>query len=311
MKKHRKLFIAVFIQTIFLIQLMSCKANTSAEVMATMGLPYLVAYYKEITEKTAAGGIGVAALTFGLWLDKKVEELIDKSMREDARLIKGLDKLQEDIDVMSGGIEERISQLLNQEYAPKFELFCTNKSKIFVLQNIEDFFEFSQDPKYKIFNSLIYEICIKKINELEKQTVSGVEKDIDIARDHYIAMYGILIEQLKRMPLELINERIDAIENEVDRLGKDYNEETVERSNINALALISILGYLEYVRKHKLKEIGDEHGLVKIVEESEPHEKIIEKVLLEDRKMQRTPQTISFFSRLRAAFNSWWYGTNQ
>jgi len=44
-------------------------------------------------------------------------------------------------------IEERINELINQKYTNEnkesFEIFSTPQSKIFVLQNIEDFFKFN------------------------------------------------------------------------------------------------------------------------------------------------------------------------
>lgn len=337
MKSNKKIFIAGFIQAAFLMQFMLCKAHTSAEVMATMGLPYIAAYYKEIAEKTAAAGIGLAGLTFGLWLDKKVEELIDKSTQEDVRLIKEvrerlrieaaeeLQSLKGEMNKVSQAIDERITQLLNEEFIPQFELFCTIKSKIFVLQNIEDFFEFNDDEQHKFFNSLVYEVCIKKINELEvayakeMQKVDKEEKGdflhveiaIDNARSDYIAKYGILVEQLKGMTIELIDEITDAIIQEMDRLRKDKIEKNAPQNNINSLALISILGHLEYVKRHKLKEVGGEHGLVKIVEKSEPHMETMRKAIAAKEAMQqklRAQFQPSLFSKIRAYFASLWYG---
>ena len=322
MKRYPKIFADIFIQATFLILLMPCKANISTDTMVTMALPYVVASYKKTAEDVVAGGIGIAGLTFGLWLDKKIAHIIDESTNKDNEFVERVNQeltdtqnLNDEIDKISQAIDEKISQLLEKEYMPNFEFFCTTKSKIFVLQNIQDFFEFKQDEKYKLFNSLIYEICIKKINELEKQEMSKTEEWIDAARDTYIKKYEVSVGQLNDMTLATLSKKINIITIEMDALENDLGE-TAGTSNINFLALVSILGHLEYKKRYKLKEKNQEYSLDQFFKQEEygKHLKVMEKALQAKKIAQqkwlaeRNKEQQSIFSRIRSAWNSFWYG---
>ena len=328
------------------------------DVAATMALSYIAASYKKIAENVAAGGIGLAGLTFGLWLDKKIEHIIDESIKKDIELREWVNQQLNNakilgVDKVSQVIDGRISELLRQEYMPKYEFFCTSKSKILVLQNIQDFFEFKQDKKYAVFNALVYEICIKKINELEQQETSQTDEWIDKARDKYIRQYGVSIEQLNNMAFAMLSEKINVITTEIDTLfekittvtvemdivGNDLDEDALQ-DNIEFLALVSILGHLEYKKKYKIKENYKGYSLDPFFEEGEygKHLEVMKKALAAKKIVQQkwlternreqqayviapeenkkilekkyglTLQKQSIFSRMRSWWNSWWYG---
>jgi len=135
---------------------------------------------------------------------------------------------------LESSIDKTLEALLNQKLSimdKDLFLFPTIKSKIFVLQNIQDFFDLpSSDTLY----GYIYEECIKKINEYESRlqrerrkgefildennnkvldskgnpireedTFVFVDTDknnrmLDEAREEYMKKYGITIEELKK-----------------------------------------------------------------------------------------------------------------
>lgn len=136
----------------------------------------------------------------------------------------GVDKIKNTFIIRSelgNTIDESIDVIINQTITIKnkqYPLFPTTNSKIFVLKNIQDFFNF----KYPDLNQFVYEECIKKINNLQKNLEFKVIEEkgylwgetftvekyvdtdpefqaIDDARDKYMIEYDLSSQKLKYM----------------------------------------------------------------------------------------------------------------
>lgn len=120
-------------------------------------------------------------------------------------------------------ISDRIDAIINAKVVSNgnYYLFPTANSKIFVLNNIQDFFDF----KFPQLNAFVYEECVKKIHDLQQgldkqikeenvwingKRFQGVEKEyyvdkvpyfraIDDFRDTYLKEYGLSVSELKKM----------------------------------------------------------------------------------------------------------------
>jgi len=158
-------------------------------------------------------------------------------------------------------IEDRIDAIINQQYINQenqesFEIFSTPKSKIFVLQNIQDFFEFQQGKEFENFNLTVYEICTKKINELERMNVSENDNLIDAARDNYRNQLGISASTLKNMSSAQVNQKIYEVQESVNQLARDLVDKRKEinrNTDADFRALVSILTHLYYKQSEKQK----------------------------------------------------------
>jgi len=172
-------------------------------------------------------------------------------------------------------IKNRIEAILNQEYTNKdteksFVIFSTPQSKIFVLQNIEDFFELSQEDKFKIFNPIVYETCSQKINELQAEqkesfkiafatnNLKNYQKmiDIDTFRDKYMKEFEISASTLKNMSSTELNNKISDVKAAIDRL-------TIDLSNLkHGFAMeVKQLNHPEELIQERTQKAIEEQGL--------------------------------------------------
>jgi len=272
-------------------------------------------------------------------------------------------------------IEGRINAIINQQYKGEqeqsFEIFSTPKSKIFVLQNMQDIFEFKKGNEFKNFNLVVYEICTKKINELERMEISVDDALIDKAQDDYKKQFGISTSTLKNISSAEVDKKIDEVKEAMNVLVKGLvdNKVKIDR-NVDAYfrALVSILTHLYYKQSEKQKMFIGQELLVKgaLFERKKGYVEQMKKdfaegervitpatVTKESReetltalqekypqlKLERakaraaekgiiplkwTPEELaqraatqeksraqqpSLFSRVRSAWNSWWYGS--
>ena len=171
-------------------------------------------------------------------------------------------------------IETRINDLINQKYTNEnkesFEIFSTPQSKIFVLQNIEDFFKFNQGDEFKIFNPIVYETCSKKINELQvaqkelfkiaKGTVNlkNYQKmiDIDTFRDYYMRRFSISASTLKNMSSKQLDDRISYVEGAINKLTLDLanKKHTIARMGVR-------LNHLKEYMEDQIHKYIEEKGI--------------------------------------------------
>lgn len=247
-------------------------------------LPYtaFLAYMGDFDKVTTAAA--VVGFPFYAWILQKIENAVIKDCKEylDFRKVITEEELKTAKDEVLAGIDKQISNLINEK-TPADEghqsdyVFLTTKSKIFVLKNIQDFFDFEDskiiDTRYsqKEFNDLVYQSCIKKINELERQLLARDEKGevkrnedgsnifldsnqlnriIDIAREKYMQDFNISTTSLKIMtPQDLKNKMEEAaklleqLKNEIASI-----ENTVENKLVIAkkLTLVSALTPIIY-----------------------------------------------------------------
>lgn len=134
-------------------------------------------------------------------------------------------------------LEDRIDALINQkipvskhtsQQSTDHEVFQTNKAKIFVLQNIEDFLTLDPNPQYKNLNTFVFETCSKKINELERASqilsdqIKLLYNAIDDARSTYMQKYEISATTLKNMPQQVLDQKITNISNQIKHIIKEF-----------------------------------------------------------------------------------------
>jgi len=227
-------------------------------------------------------------------------------------------------------IEERIDALINQQYTntenESFDIFSTPRSKIFVLQNIEDFFELQKGDEFKNFNLTVYEVCTKKINELEKVATSENDRLIDTAHSNYMKEFGISTSTLKNMTSAQLDKKISQVKESMNQLVEDLvNKKKLINRDTDAQmrALWSIFVHLYYKQSQK-REMFVGEGLTQ--EWRKPVDVQIEPNLTgitlatpktaaaqalqkrqEKHKVWEAQQSI--FSKMRSAWNSWWYGS--
>lgn len=179
-------------------------------------------------------------------------------------------------------IKERIEALIALKYQGEneksFEIFSTPKSKIFVLQNIQDFFDFQQGEEFKNFNLLVYEICTAEINKLERywfnlgkavedKSATEAEKQlyeqynaIDTAQDNYKKAEGISTSTLKDMSSAEVGTKIKNLDAAMTALLEDLKKKvTIDRNTDDKFrALVSILAHLYFKQsKKELMFVGE------------------------------------------------------
>jgi hypothetical protein len=276
---------------------------------------------------------------------------------------------------LSEELNQRINAIVNQTYQVSdktFDLFPTKKSKIFVLQNIEDFFEFQSGNDYKKLNQFVYEAAIKKIGELERneQQEGDFQKKIDEYREYYMARNDISPQTLQKMTQNKLENTIGKIESDMKSLIKDNvtsdkdgsrvlkrNDEFNPRFN----ALLSILAHLMYKQSTKKETMFTEKELTSKANIAKNKEEKLEQLKKDLQNIQKVNSTReegdvneakqnyeqkygklltlqaakqkmiddaairgelpikttadteqaasqSIFSKMRSAWNSWWYG---
>jgi hypothetical protein len=163
-------------------------------------------------------------------------------------------------------IEDRIDELLDQKFednGKSIPIFPTPESKIFVLQNIEDFFEFKKGPDYINLNQFVHEACMKKINQIklvEKDMDEETKKfaqEIDTARKKYMNQYGISVATLKNMSSAAIEAKIQDVQKAINSLVLDVAKTDTafdKEKNEQFLALMSILVHLFYKQSQKRRQ---------------------------------------------------------
>lgn len=382
-------FFLILIGISCFVQLLHCQNESSSKIvhsLSTMSSDLLPSaktlhsvvneYHKEM--KYAAGFVGTAVMiSFGVWLGKKITEIIDKDNEEEeqlrleaARIVKKyqdiksneseatLDddiladiSIKEEIDKFSQKIEHKINNLIDlwwmggEKINISIEIFPTTKSKIFALQNIQDFFHFPGGA-FKKLDSLIYEVCIKKINELEQTLLREkddlgkiilVDKDhenrlIDEARDAYMRKHNITAKTLSKITDNELQQKIRDIEEVCNEL-QQQNNNTME-NDINLKALITILGYLKYKRQEEIHEKFFEENMNNLLlpeeillnkqraqqkwlkERDEDQQALIvspeehKKAIEEKYNVKLQPivkQKQSILSKIQAALRAWWY----
>lgn len=227
-------------------------------------------------------------------------------------------------------IEERIDALINQQYIntenESFDIFSTPRSKIFVLQNIQDFFELQKGDELKNFNLTVYEVCTKKINELEKMVTSENDILIDTAHSNYMKEFGISASTLKSMTSAQLDKKISQVKESMNQLVENLvnKKKPINRdTDAQMRALWSIFVHLYYKQSQK-REMFVGEGLTQ--EWRKPVDVQIEPNLTgitlatpkaaaaqalqkrqEKHKVWEAQQSI--FSKMRSAWNSWWYGS--
>jgi len=160
---------------------------------------------------------------------------------------------------LSQQVETRINDMIELSYTlpsrmhqVSVYLFPTLKSKIFVLQNIQDFFEFK--PEYTDLNANVYAICTKMARELEKKDAQLEQtnpdqftesKVIDKYRNDYMKQYNISVATLSGMSDEELDKKIKEVEKDIfvkiDK--KDIDNEF--------RALLAILTHLYFKKSQK------------------------------------------------------------
>ena len=237
-------------------------------------------------------------------LGPRITGYVREQLGENALLRERFEKIKTEMEANSGyfsfvksefpeEIEQRIDAIINQKYQYQrreviynnarvplkydleendepIEIFPTPKSKIFVLQNIQDFFDFERSNTFKSFNSKVYEICTKKINELEKNLamvkdveshiVPGVFEDknkfnrsIDEARDDYMKQLNISVPIIAKMSSVEIEKKINEVREIMIEVATQEANNGSDRIKVNDIsknpkfrALISISTYLYY-----------------------------------------------------------------
>ncbi len=176
----------------------------------------------------------------------------------------------EEKDLMQKRIADLLEQTLNVDNTKVF-IFPTIKSKIFVLQNIEDFLSL---PKEKLLLTFVYEECIKQIRDLENKlerkvdeegNVSFIDKNqnsqlIDKVRNKYMQEYGITNEKIKINSKNAgwIGHKRWLVENGL----KNLIDESAQQEKVFSIsdpiyqAHISILAYLVYLAGDKLSMLS-------------------------------------------------------
>jgi hypothetical protein len=213
-----------------------------------------VAESSPVTAVTAAGLVATMALLYGA--ASKMAKDSDGTYKNLAKKSVGLSPEQFIKNDFPVQIDERINALLEQTFSiedkrtnktSSIEIFPTPKSKIFVLQNIEDFFTF--DPKYKVLNQFVHEACMKKIKSLEEtlKDSSLTDQEVDKARDKYMKEFGISVKTLQKMSSQKLLSKIEAVENSINSIMNEMHAANnfKERGN-DFSALLSILVHLFY-----------------------------------------------------------------
>jgi len=251
-------------------------------------------------------------------------------------------------------IETRIDALINQEYIGEaasvdgkhksFPIFPTPKSKIFVLQNIEDFFELPQEEPFKNYNLTVYEKCVEKINELERKEPTNDDKRRDTVRDAYKQQRGISTATLKNMSPEDVDKKIKEVKDDLSKFVKDMLPESTtmkESPEAYFAALVSVLTHLYYKQSKQKPAMfvgkGLQEGWKKpelVGKETRIREKAANlkgittlytgeaaaAVAKKPQDLKFKPQNIeslpakkqqSFVSQLYSAWASWWYGAKK
>jgi hypothetical protein len=163
-------------------------------------------------------------------------------------------------------IEDKIDTLLNQKLeddGKSLYIFPTPQSKIFVLQNIEDFFVLrKQSQSYKNLNQFVHIACMEKINAIqlaEKNMDEETKKNnkaIDNERKRYMNQYGISVVALKDISSEALEVKIEDVQKGINSLVLDAvnnNKILDKEKNIQFSALISILAHLFYKQSENKK----------------------------------------------------------
>jgi hypothetical protein len=156
-------------------------------------------------------------------------------------------------------IKEKIDALLDQKLegdGKSISLFPTPQSKIFVLQNIEDFFVLrKQSESYRNLSQFVHTTCMEKINAIllaEKdidEEAKKINQAIDNERKRYMNQYGISVATLKDIASEDLQAKIEDVQKGINFLVLDAvnNNKTLDKEkNIQFSALISILAHLFY-----------------------------------------------------------------
>jgi len=179
-------------------------------------------------------------------------------------------------------IEDRINALINQKYTNEggesFEIFSTPQLKIFVLKNIQDFFEFQKGLEFKVFNLIVYDVCVKKIRQLQTE-FDGMDKktdayrkmiEIDKFRDEYMAEpskervkgLGISVSTLQKMSPSELNKKIEDVNAAFYKFLKRLyeNKQPIDgTADAEFRALWSIFVHLSYKQSQKqLMFVGQE-----------------------------------------------------